>query len=73
MHPTKEGVTCKRDATNLPTMAGHGLPMSEGFALLDGGTLARTRVGNRAGVRPQFRDVAAPARELTGMGVCGFK
>jgi len=53
-----------------PTMAGYGLPMSRGLALLDAGALARTRVGNRARVRSQFREVAAPrslARgELTG-------
>jgi hypothetical protein len=81
LHPMSESDRCTRARRvshanamrriSRPWLA-MGFRCHEGFALLDGGPLARIRVGNRAGVRPRFRDVAVPARELTDMGVCGF-
>jgi len=48
------------DSCSRPWLA-MGSRRHEGLALLDGGALARTRVGNPAGVRPRFREAAPEA------------
>src|SRR6478752_10614296 len=69
LHPMSDRCTRPRRVSHANAMRRISRPWlvmgsrcHEGLALLVGGALPRTRVGNCAGVRPRFREVAAEAR-----------